>query len=91
MWFIIYVSKLILKVATITTKFDLVDTELRATKSHTTWVASDYTDVQQLVAQLDEQKLALQRQLSEQAHEIETLNVEVNFRINGEIFRFRRL
>ena len=63
-----------------TTKFDLVDTELKAAKSQTTWVASDFTDVQALATQLDEQKLALQRQISEQAHEIESLNEEVNYR-----------
>ena len=71
---------LILKVATLTTKFDLVETELRATKSQTTWAAAEFTDVQQLASQLDDEKLALQRQISDQAQEIELLNGEVNQR-----------
>ena len=68
----------ILKVATLATKFDLVDTELRAVKSQTTWATTEFTDVQQLAAQLDDEKLALQRQISDQAQEIESLNGEVN-------------
>jgi hypothetical protein len=65
-------------VATLATKFDLVDTELRAVKSQTTWATTEFTDVQQLAAQLDDEKLALQRQISDQAQEIESLNGEVN-------------
>ena len=65
------------KVVTLTTKFDLVDTELRASKSQTLWAATEFTDVQQLATQLDEEKLALQRQISDQAQEIESLNGEV--------------
>ena len=64
--------------ATLTTKFNLVDTELRAAKSQTTWATTEFTDVQQLAAQLDDEKLALQRQISDQAQEIESLNGEVN-------------
>ena len=70
------------KVATLTTKFDLVDTELRAAKSQTNWVDSNFTDVQELATQLDEQKLALQRQISDQAQEIESLNEEVKCRLS---------
>ena len=68
---------MILQVATLTTKYDLVDTELRAVKSHTTWSATELTDFQNIATQLDEDKLALQRQISDQAQEIEQLNGEV--------------
>merc|ERR1712218_257554 len=61
-----------------TTKFDLVDSELNAAKSQTHWVTSDLTDVHQLATQLDEEKYTLQRQISDQAQEIESLNVEIN-------------
>ena len=65
------------QVATLTTKYDLVDTELKAVKSHTTWSATELTDFQNIATQLDEEKLALQRQISDQAQEIELLNGEV--------------
>jgi predicted nucleic acid-binding Zn-ribbon protein len=65
------------QVATLTTKYDLVDTELKAVKSHTTWSATELTDFQNIATQLDEEKLALQRQISEQAQEIELLNGEI--------------
>ena len=58
-------------------KFDLVDTELRAAKSQTIWGDTEFADVQQLANQLDEEKSGLQRQISDQAQEIESLNGEV--------------
>ena len=61
----------------LTSKFDLVDTELRAAKSQTIWGDTEFTDVQQLANQLDEEKSGLQRQISDQAQEIESLNGEV--------------
>ena len=61
----------------LTTKFDLVDTELRAAKSRTIWGDTEFVDVQQLANQLDEEKSGLHRQISDQAQEIESLNGEV--------------
>merc|ERR1712126_615239 len=65
------------QVATLSTKYDLVDTELRAVKSHTTWSATELADVQNIATQLDEEKLALQRQIADQSQEIELLNGEI--------------
>ena len=61
----------------LTSKYDLVDTELRAAKSQTIWGDTEFADVQQLANQLDEEKSGLQRQISDQAQEIESLNGEV--------------
>lgn len=46
-------------------------------KSNTVWSATEFQDVQNIAMQLDEEKLALQRQISDQSQEIELLNGEV--------------
>ena len=65
------------KVATLTTRYELADSQLNAAKSDAQWVTSNLTDVHQIATQLDAEKLNLQKQISDQALEIDSLNEEV--------------
>eukprot|EP00095_Tigriopus_kingsejongensis_P008107 maker-scaffold184_size276635-snap-gene-0.13 protein:Tk08107 transcript:maker-scaffold184_size276635-snap-gene-0.13-mRNA-1 annotation:"testis-specific gene 10 protein isoform x5" len=72
------------QVATLGTRLDVADSQVKEARSQSTWVNDDLSQVHQLAVQLNSQKVELQAQISNQANEIDSLTGEIQG-LKGEI------